>query len=117
MITSAQNAGDFEYLPSPAEQEEPQYVTIDGKEYCAGSGTKALKKGSKRVGYTLRYRCPECTGHYAKDASGKINKHGYSKMAEQKKLKAQGLRKGFCGGCGKMQPMAEGDFLCQRCRS
>lgn len=83
---------------------------VVGKTYCPGSGTKAVKKGSKKVGASYRYLCPDCGKHYSTDYYGRINKHGYKRSEKEKTHSC------FCGKCKKTFESLELDYLCPKCR-
>lgn len=80
------------------------------QQYCAGSGRKAFRKGSKFIRGKLKYKCSECGGHYGSDANGNLNKHGYQLGAVQ--ITEDTVS--FCGGCGKKFKGL--DYLCDKCR-
>jgi hypothetical protein len=85
--------------------------TSTDQEYCAGSGRKAYRKGSKFIRGKLKYKCSECGQHFGSDANGNLNKHGYQLGA----IKITDDTTSMCGGCGKKFKGL--DYLCEKCRA
>lgn len=84
-------------------------TTYEG--YCAGSGRKPGRKGSKYVRGQLRWLCPDCGGHYAKDNRGYLRTHGYKLNAKYS------IAKGVTSVCAQCRKKFEGvDYLCPKCR-
>lgn len=78
--------------------------------YCAGSGLKATRRGSKYIRGKLKYPCSVCGGHFAKDASGNLHRHGY-------RLGVAAPKEGDMSTCARCSKRFAGlDYLCPKCR-
>lgn len=84
-------------------------VASPSTEFCEGSGIKPVRKGSKRVRGALRYRCPVCGGHFAKDKQGLLHRHGYRLGYKVESDMCT------CATCGKSFNGL--DYICPKCRS